>query len=388
MNGQRLQQLRLARNLSLEDLAVQLGGIVTKQAISKYEHDKASPSPTVLTKLANVLGVNASYFFTEPSIKVEFIACRQDGVLPMREVGRLVSQIECELENRVEIIGLLGKVDGIQIPVQNFPVKNLDDAEKAAESLRSSWELGLEPVANVTETLESNYICVVNVETDKDFDGVSAKVYDQEDNLKTVALVTRSNVDTVRQRLNLTHELGHLVMKISRNIDQEDAAFRFGKAFLAPARRIFEDVGERRSLIQLQELLLLKKRYGLSVQALLRRLLELGIISQLYCREWNSTINRLGWRKHEPEDWDTEKSHWLEKHVFRLFAEGIIDQNTVKRIIRADVEFNFPASVIQKRQFLKLPLEKRRQVLAEQAEKVAARYKEAKEDFGGGDIVE
>jgi len=388
MNGQRLQQLRLARNLSLEDLAVQLGGIITKQAISKYEHGKANPTPTVLAKLGNVLGVNASYFFTEPSIRVEFIACRQSGVLPMREVERLASEIEYELENRVEIMELLGKVGGIRIPIQTFPVRSMDDAEKAAESLRSSWELGLEPIANVTETLESNYICVVNVETDNDFDGVSAKVYDQENNLKTVALVTRCNVDTVRQRLNLTHELGHLVMKVSKNLDEEDAAFRFGKAFLAPARRIFEDVGKRRALIQLQELLLLKKRYGLSIQALLRRLFELKIITELYCREWNSTINKLGWKKHEPEDWDTEKSYWLEKHILRLFAEGIIDQNAVKRIIQCDVEFDLPASVIQRRQFLKLPLEKRRQVLAEQAARVAKRYEEAKEDFGGGDIVE
>jgi transcriptional regulator with XRE-family HTH domain len=332
MIGRRLQQLRLARNLSLEDLAVQMGGIVTRQAISKYEHGKANPTPTVLAKLASVLGVNASHFFTEPSIKVEFIAYRHSGIMLKKDYERLKSKIESELENRVEILELAGQVDGFKIPIQHFPVRTMEDAEKAADKLRSSWKLGLEPIVNVTETIENNLICVISMEAADNFDGLSAKVCDREDNLKTVALVTRCNVDAVRQRLNLTHELGHLVMKIGKDIDEENAAFRFGKAFLAPASRIYEEVGERRGLIQLQELLLLKQRYGLSIQALIMRLLELGIISDSYCKEWFSWINKLGWRKHEPEDWNTEESHWLERNVLRLFTEGVIDKNTAKRI--------------------------------------------------------
>ena len=66
--GRRLRQLRLARNLSMEALAAEMGGIVTKQAISKYENDRAQPSPTVLTKLASVLGVKATFLFHEPTI--------------------------------------------------------------------------------------------------------------------------------------------------------------------------------------------------------------------------------------------------------------------------------------------------------------------------------
>jgi Zn-dependent peptidase ImmA (M78 family)/DNA-binding XRE family transcriptional regulator len=388
MIARRLQQLRTARNLSLEDLAVQMGGIVTKQAISKYEHGKANPTPTVLAKLANALGVNASFFFTEPSIKVEFVAFRQNGVILEREFERLRNHIECELENRVEVLDLINQTSDSNIPINDFSVKNLSDAEKAAEELRNMWDLGLEPIGNVTETLENNRISVVNIETDADFDGISAKVYDQENQLKTVALVTRSNVDVVRQRLNLTHELGHIVMNVNRNINEEDAAFRFGKAFLAPRKRVIEDIGAKRRLLQAQELFFLKKRYGLSIQALLVRLTELGIITSSYCSEWYSRINKLGWRTHEPEDWDTEKSYWLEKNVLRLFTEGIIDKNQINRVMNENVELDFPSSVIQKREFLKLPIEKRRQLLAEQAEKVTEKYQEVKDEVSGGDIVE
>lgn len=388
MNSRRLQQIRRARNLSLRDLAVRMGGIVTKQAISKYEQGKANPTPTVLVKLADVLGVNASFFFTEPSIRVEFGAYRQSGKLLERESDRIKSITECELENRVEILELLGQAEGSKIPVQAFSVKSMDYTEKAAEELREHWDLGLEPIRMLTNTLESKNICVINVEANDDFEGISAKAYDQENILKTVALVTRKDVDVVRQRLNITHELGHLVLNVNKKLDEEKAAFRFGAAFLAPAKKVFEDIGERRSAIQLDELFLLKRRFGLSVQALIFRLMELNIITESYYWNLFSLINKLGWRKGEPEDWDAERSFWLEKNVIRLFSEGVIDKNTVKRILGENTQFDFPESVIKRQGFMKLPLEKRRQILAEQAKKVAKKYEEIKEEFDGGDIVE
>jgi len=391
MIDQRLQQLRLARNLSLEALTVKMGGIVTRQAISKYEHGKATPTPTVLAKLANALGVNASYFFSEPSIRVKLIAYRKSGQLLEKDSERLKSAIEFELENRVQILDLLGKTDAKKIPIQSYPIENIEDTEKAAEDLRDYWNLGLEPIQNVTETLESNNICVINVETDGKVDGITAEAYDQANRLKTVALVTRTDVDVVRQRLNLTHELGHLLLRIDEKLDAQDvenAAFRFGAAFLAPARKIFEEIGERRSLIQLQELLLIKRRFGISIQSLITRLLELKIINKYYYSDLFSLINKLGWRTGEPQDWKVEKSCWLEKNVLRLFAEGAIDKNAVKRIIGENVEFDFPESVIQRQEFLKLPLEKRRQLMAEQAKRVAKQYEEIKDEFNGGDIVE
>jgi Zn-dependent peptidase ImmA (M78 family) len=331
---------------------------------------------------------HASYFFTEPSVKVEFIAYRQSGNLSVRESDRLKNKVEIELENRVEILELLGQADGTKIPLKTFDINKQEDTEEAAGELRNCWGLGLEPICNVTETLERNSICVINMEADDDFDGVSARVYDNADKLKTVALVTRRNVDVVKQRLNLTHELGHLLMKVNNALNEEDVAFRFGKAFLAPAKRIYEDIGKKRSLIQIDELMSLKKRYGLSIQALLVRLYELDIITKTHCNDWYSMIYKWGWRNHEPEDWQNETSDWLQNQVIRLFSEGIIDKNTVKRIIGEDAEFDFPSSVVQKRQFLKLPLEKRKKILEEQAAKVIDKYNEVKEEFDGGDVIE
>jgi Zn-dependent peptidase ImmA (M78 family)/transcriptional regulator with XRE-family HTH domain len=56
--GARLRAARKMAGLSMEDLAWRLGGLVTKQAISKYEQGRMMPSPEVLEKLVEVLKIS------------------------------------------------------------------------------------------------------------------------------------------------------------------------------------------------------------------------------------------------------------------------------------------------------------------------------------------
>lgn len=390
MIGKRLHQLRLARNLSLETLATKMGGMVTKQAIWKYENDKANPSPSVLGKLASALGVNASYLLTEPSVRVEFIAYRKSAYLLEKDRRVLKSSIEEALENRVQVMDLVGQSDASKIPIKEFQIDRIEDVEEAAEKMREKWQLGLDPLHNVTATLEENSICVMSVEANEDLDGISALVYDNENQLKTAAIVTRSNIAGERQRLNLAHELGHLVLEVGEGVDEEQAAFRFGAAFLAPATRIHEEVGEKRALVQLREFLFLKRQFGLSIQSLTHRLLDLNIISDSYYSQWRARINKYGWSKKEPEECPFEESHWLERNLLRLVAEGVMGEREAERILGEEIEMEVPATVIERRSFMKLPLEKRRQMLAEQATKMAAYYETSKEwkELEGGDSCE
>jgi hypothetical protein len=189
--------------------------------------------------------------------------------------------------------------------------------------------------------------------------------------------------------LNLAHELGHLVLKIAGNVDEETAAFRFGSAFLAPADGLYQEVGLNRDNISLQELLILKKRYGMSMQALLYRLHDLGIITDSCYRRWCIDINTRGWKKQEPNELDYEKPEWLRRNLLRLVAEKAIDIEEARRIAGGDIEIDLPATITQRRAFLKLPIEKRRQILAEQAERLAKHYsQEEGTDFVGDEIID
>lgn len=62
INGKRLKEARLFNHLTMSALADQIG--VSKQAISKYEHNKIEISSAVFQKIVQVLNFPL-YFFTD-----------------------------------------------------------------------------------------------------------------------------------------------------------------------------------------------------------------------------------------------------------------------------------------------------------------------------------
>lgn len=391
MLSDRLKQLRLARGLSLDELAAQMGGIVTKQALSKYELGTARPSPVVLNKLAAVLGVKAAHFWAEPSVDVEFVAYRRKSSLPKREQEKVKSLVIRTLEERLKLLSLINHVESTEIPVRHWKVKKLEDAEDAASQLREQWELGIDPISSLVGTLETHRIQVIEIDADERFDGIAAVATERgEKSVIGAAVVTRRGVPGDRQRLNLAHELGHLVLKISDTVHEEKAAFRFGAAFLAPADAIRKEVGACRTLVHAQELLLLKQRYGMSIQAVLHRLHDLGIITDSHYKQWCMDINRLGWRRKEPGELPPEQPQWFRQQVLRLLTERVITKETAETVLGEPVDEETPLSLVERRAFMKLPLAERRRLMKAQAEKLLSSYEEDSErqEWQGGDIVE
>jgi len=69
MIGDRLRQARLAKGFTLDQVSAQLGALgqpMTQAGLSRYEHNGSTPPPTLLLKLACVLGVTSRYFLQEP----------------------------------------------------------------------------------------------------------------------------------------------------------------------------------------------------------------------------------------------------------------------------------------------------------------------------------
>lgn len=390
MIRQRLKQLRLARGLSLEALAAEMGGIVTKQALSKYERGKTQPTAVVLNKLAAALGVKTASLWSEPSIQVRFIAYRKGSGLGKREQIKVENFVRQTLEDRVTLQKLIQQGNRSKLPVQAFPVKKIEDVEDAAGELRKQWNLGIDPIANVTSMLEDHFVHVIEIDASEKFDGISAVAKDDEDKVVAAAVVTRRGTPGERQRLNLTHELGHLVLNISENVDEEKAAFRFGGALLTPAEMLLKEIGTKRTLIRPDELLLFKRRFGMSLQALLYRLHDLDVITDSYYKQWCMDINRLRWRKQEPGELLPEPPQWLRQNVLRAIAEGIMGKEEAERMLEETIEMEQPRSLIERRAFMKLPIEERRRIMAEQAEKAAQYYEQDSEwkELQGGDIVE
>ncbi|RKY06521.1 MAG: hypothetical protein DRP56_07280 [Planctomycetota bacterium] len=372
MLGSRIKQFRCARGLSQDMLVERMGGIVSKQSISKYERSIAVPSLRVLNKIAKALDVKSANLWSEPNINVEFIAYRKGSGLKSTEQEKIEAQIQETLEECLKLSELTNCRNGIEIPVNAFPVRQLEDAEGAAESIRESWMLGLDPISSVTGMLEDKNVFVLEIEAPEKFDGISAFAKNTDDKkVVAAAVVSAKNRSGERQRLNLLHELGHLVLNMPEDANskfEENAAFRFGAALLAPAKAIHDEVGSQRSSLSLAELLLLKERFGLSLQALVMRLNTLGVVSDSYKRNFFAFINKKGWKKAEPHALSPEKATWMERNVLKAWSENLISHKRAEQLlgVKLETEGDIPT---KRRGFMALSLSERNKALSVQAKK-------------------
>jgi Zn-dependent peptidase ImmA (M78 family)/transcriptional regulator with XRE-family HTH domain len=390
MFNQRLKQLRLSRGLSLDNLSVKMGRLVTKQSLSKYEIGKTYPSPTVLNKLASALGVKSAYLLSEPKINVEFIAYRKGSGLGIKEQREIEACVSCSLEERIRLQELTGKLLKSDLPVKEFRIDSIEKVENTANEMRELWKLGQDPIASLTGVLEDHFVHVLEIDTEKKFDGISALARSDDGNVIAAAVVSRTGIAGERQRLNLAHELGHIVLNVSEDIDEEKVAFRFGAAFLFPNDVVYREFGTKRAFVQQDELLLFKRRFGISLQSIIYRLHDLRIINDSHYKEWWRNINKLEWKKQEPCELPYEKSQWLKQKVLYAFSEGFLTKEEAQKMLGKNLKTKEPVSLIERKEFMKLPLEKRRQILKEQADNMALYYEDNTEwkESQGGDIVE
>ncbi len=142
-------------------------------------------------------------------------------------------------------------------------------------------------------------------------------------------IVVSANAPADRRRYTLAHELGHIAMSCDHvpPREQEPYAHRFAAAFIVPARVAHRELGAKRRRLDLQELKGLKARYGLSIQAWVRRAADLEIITPASYRSLCRQISALGWRRTEPVVYDAdERPTRMRQLVLRAQAEGVISR--------------------------------------------------------------
>lgn len=387
MLAQRLKQLRLARGWSLDDLSDFLGGLVTKQALSKYEKDLSQPSMKVATKIAELFGVKTVHLFAEPAVQVQLLAYRKCASLPKRDENMVEGMVSQALEERIALQEKVGEVFPLNLPPQKYSVTSLEGAELAANELRDFWRLGTSPISSVVGLLEDQFIHVFTIATTSEkFDGISANATDESGSVIAAAVVSREGVPGERQRFSLMHEVGHLVLNVADGIDEEKAAHRFAGAFLAPAEQLRREIGSSRTTVQLKELFMLKRRFGVSAQALAFRLRDLNVINDSSYKWLCIQFNHNRMRKNEPEPLQQEEPQWLKRTVLRALSEGLITAGEATHLTGEPYESEHK-DIIDRRAFMKLSAAERSKVLRDQAEHLKEHYSKI-DNLGGGDFLD
>lgn len=347
MMGDRIRAARLSRGLSLRALAHEVG--VSHQAIHKYERNQDVPGSKVLMALSDALGVKPDFFFRSGRVFDLKPAFRKHSRLPAIAENVILGNAMDWLERYFEVESLLPSVEPVDFPphLDKGPVKTLDDAERLADDLRQAWGLGDGPVPKLMELLEDKGVRVGILNTEyEDFDACGFWIRSSEGDQAgcgSAAIVIRAGVPGDRQRFSMAHELGRLLLEWlddscrsqqdnPRNpqggISVEAAANRFAGAFLVPSEAAYRELGQRRRNITIRELQLLKDKYGFSIQAWLRRALELDIISHDLQSRLFRELKAQGGPKTEPGNQiPPEEPGRMKRMALRAVAEGVITRS-------------------------------------------------------------
>lgn len=312
--------------LSLRTLSETLKGVVSHNALHKYEQGEMMPDGEILTALADALDQDLDFFFREGPLELADVKFRKATRLAGKQEAAIRERATDYFERRREIEGILGSMGAFQNPLGEAPVDSPEGIEDAADRLRSAWGLGLDALPNVVEMLESRGILIFEVDAPESFDGFAGHA----DGIPVIVLGKWLNADLPRKRFTILHEVGHLLLRLPAKLperEQERGCHRFAGALLVPKTVFVAEFGGVRQRISLPELIDLKERYGISIAAIMHRALDLGLISDAMHKRFCITRRKNGWHRKEPGDYcGVESSSRFEQLVMRAAAQGMVSQ--------------------------------------------------------------
>ncbi len=340
--GGRLKQARLARGLYKNALADMVG--ITGTAITRYEEGMDRPQHDRLVAMANQLNFPVDFFlqpeWTETP-EVIFWRSRAAETKLARDMTQQRMVWSCEVfsffEREVDFPSM--KLPNVGIP-PDFRQLTPELIERSAEKLREAWRLWDHPIPDVTLALENAGIPVVHLEVASDKQDGFCFRSSQLDRL--FVGINTYNVSAARGRYDAAHELGHAVLHQQVTLQQsrdpalhkliEQQAHRFAGAFLFPRAAFRHEVGA----VTLDYFCSLKKRWGMSIGAMIYRAFNLDMIDDEERGVLYRKLTRRRWRGplqepfDNPRDMPLERPRMLRRGLEVVLAEGAHPRSTIQ----------------------------------------------------------
>ena len=303
----RLTLARERRGLTRKYLAESIG--VSSQIITAYEDGTRHPAEDKIPHIASILEFPTTFFLCEeveltPASAVSFRS-RHALKASQRDKALRTSDIAAQV-----ISPVLRK--RFRFPAVEVPDLSAEGPEGAARILRDIWKLGLGPIHNMVHLLESKGTEIYWLHEPSPC--LDAFCFWRND--FPYIMLNSSVMAGDRCRFNLAHELGHLVLhRHEQKMDcanLEEQADQFASAFLLPFDA-FRYESPRYPVIN--EYLPLKTRWGVSIQAMIRRGRDMGVFNDWYYEKAFKHLSSMGWRLDEPVRLPRESS-LLHKLVF------------------------------------------------------------------------
>lgn len=302
----RLSQARAARAMTQTALAKASG--ISSSTISKWEKGDQMPEFAALEKVAAALSLPTTWFLAPiPELGNRTLFFRSNSSLAA--IGRSVARTRLEwlAETSLYIQEWIGWPE-VKLPARlsRKDALSIPDAEieTLAMECRMLWKLGNGPIQHVINAVEAAGIIITREALGyMKMDGVSGW-FDADQ--RPYMFISADKTSAVRNRFDVAHELGHILMHSELTKEDEELyhnelerqAHLFASAFLLPA----ETIAHSLSYPTLDTLLALKKKWMVSIGALIMRAKSLELIDDAYATRLWKNYSARGWRKGEPLD--------------------------------------------------------------------------------------
>lgn len=335
---ERLSQVLAVRRLTQVQLASMVG--VSPATISKWRAGTQVPEREALDRLAGVVNVTPEWFTRPPTGKVSLPLFRSNASAHVAARAMLEARLEWAQDIAVALMEFVDYPE-LNLPIRSFSNPEqitLEDIERAASECRDMWRLGRVAAQDLALAVEGAGVILVREETGiAQIEGLSAW---SEVLGRPLILLSSDKDNGYRSRFDLAHELGHLVLHrhIQRTTDRdrhklmEKQAHHFAGAFLLPAETFASDV---RMPVTLDDLLLLKRRWGVSVAAITMRLYALGLLDEEGKLALFKRRSARWGGKSEPGDGDRkpEQPRLLRRTIDLLVDENVMPLDAIPRHI-------------------------------------------------------
>ena len=288
--GARLRGAREAAGLTQTDAATDLR--VARTTLIAMEQGRRRVRTDELQRLARLYGTSVNAVLRREAVHIDLVPrfrklCTTSDASAERAARLLTDLVRAE----VELENLLGVTRAPNYPPARplLPGDVRLQAENDATELRHWLGLGLAPVRDVMSLLELDLGVRVYV---RPLDSRVSGLFAYDDGVGACILLN-ANHPGKRQAQTGVHELGHLmshrqtpnVCRVDQHEDsrEERYANAFGRAFLTPARTVtvrFQDVTAGASRFTRRHVILLAHALGVSREAMVRRLEELGLVKR------------------------------------------------------------------------------------------------------------
>ena len=295
VNGQMVRIARESRGLLQAELSEITG--ISKTALNRIEQNVYETSETSVDLITNALKYPRSFFYqTGEQVPLALSYRKRDKVSAkvLSKIDANVNVYRLNIESVIEVLGL----NEVQLP--QLDVLALGSPANCAKELRKIWNIPSGPITNLSEILEHNGITLLSFDFETDrVDGRFMMALD-----KFPVIVTNKRLLGDRQRFTLAYQLGHIVMHLytspgfKRDLPHE--ANLFAAEFLMPTEDINDDLTD----LTLPKLGELKRKWKVSMQALLYRASDLTVISEKQKKSLLKIFNQQNIRRREPRELD------------------------------------------------------------------------------------